>query len=122
MQSKLPLHYCPTVLYRVELARVGWQVKDVEWLIVPPQRTHMVCTVIINNQPHLRSDVLLVKHRLQVNQELLPTLGVSLVIDAYYRCFGERRHCSDECDALQSLIAQFVLDWLRRELPGLLDV
>ena len=82
----------------------------------------MVCTVIIDNQPHLCSDVFLVKHRLQVNQELLPTLGVSLVVDAYHGCFGERRHCSDECDALQSLITQFVLDWLRWELPGLLDV
>ena len=122
MQSKFTLYYCPTVLYRIELTRVGWQVKDVEWLIVSPQRTHMVCTVIIYNQPHLRSDVLLVKHRLQVNQELLPTLSVCLVVDAYHGCFGERRHCSDECDALQSLITQFVLDWLRWELPGLLDV
>ena len=66
--------------------------------------------------------MLLVKHRLQVNQELLPTLSVCLVVDAYHGCFGERRHCSDECDALQSLITQFVLDWLRWELPGLLDV
>ena len=82
----------------------------------------MVCTVIIYNQPHLCSDVLLVKHRLQVNQELFPTLGVSLVIDAYYGCFGERRHRSDECDVLQPLITKFVLDWLRWKLPSLLDV
>ena len=67
MQSKLLLHYCPTVLYRVELARVRRQEEDVEGLIVFPQRTHMVCTVIVDNQPHLCSDVLLVKHALQVN-------------------------------------------------------